>query len=52
MCTGLSLKNGKHHYFGRNLDLELDYPVDIVITPRNKKESGSLHCEASFQQEA
>lgn len=37
MCTGLSLKNGKHHYFGRNLDLELDYPVDIVITPRNKK---------------
>lgn len=37
MCTGLSLKNGNHHYFGRNLDLELDYPVDVVITPRNKK---------------
>lgn len=37
MCTGLSLRNGNHHYFGRNLDLEIDYPVDVVITPRNKE---------------
>lgn len=37
MCTGLSLKNGNHHFFGRNLDLEIDYPVDVVIAPRNKK---------------
>ena len=35
MCTGLSLKNGQSHYFGRNLDLEIDYPVDVTITPRN-----------------
>lgn len=35
MCTGLSLKNGSSHYFGRNLDLEIDYPVSVVITPRH-----------------
>lgn len=35
MCTGLSFANGNSHYFGRNLDLEIDYPVDVVITPRN-----------------
>lgn len=35
MCTGLSYSNGNSHYFGRNLDLEIDYPVDVVITPRN-----------------
>lgn len=35
MCTGLSLKNGQNHYFGRNLDLEIDYPVAVTITPRN-----------------
>lgn len=35
MCTGLSLKNGNSHYFGRNLDLEIDYPISVVITPRN-----------------
>lgn len=35
MCTGLSFKNGNSHYFGRNLDLEIDYPVDVVVTPRN-----------------
>lgn len=35
MCTGLSLTNGNNFYFGRNLDLELDYPTDVVITPRN-----------------
>lgn len=35
MCTGLSYSNGNSHYFGRNLDLEIDYPVDVVITPHN-----------------
>lgn len=35
MCTGLLFTNGNSHYFGRNLDLEIDYPVDVVITPRN-----------------
>lgn len=34
MCTALSYTNGPT-YFGRNLDLEIDYPVDVVITPRN-----------------
>lgn len=33
MCTALSITN-KDHYFGRNLDLEIDYPVSVVITPR------------------
>lgn len=35
MCTGLSFKNGDSHYFGRNLDLEIDYPISVVITPKN-----------------
>lgn len=35
MCTGLSLQNGQNHYFGRNLDLEIDYPISVTITPRN-----------------
>lgn len=35
MCTGLSFKNGQGHYFGRNLDLEIDYPISVTITPRN-----------------
>jgi choloylglycine hydrolase len=35
MCTSISYTNGEHHYFGRNLDLEIDYPVDVVISPRN-----------------
>ncbi len=35
MCTGLSYTNGSSRYFGRNLDLEVDYPVSVVITPRN-----------------
>lgn len=34
MCTAISMTN-KGHYFGRNLDLETDYPVEVVITPRN-----------------
>lgn len=35
MCTGLSLKNGNSHYFGRNLDLEIDFPISVCVTPRN-----------------
>lgn len=34
MCTAVSLK-GKHHCFGRNLDLERSYGESVVITPRN-----------------
>lgn len=34
MCTAISWR-GKHHYFGRNLDLEYHYEEQIVITPRN-----------------
>lgn len=34
MCTAVSYKT-KHHYFGRNLDLEKDYGERVVITPRN-----------------
>ena len=34
MCTAISW-NGKHHYFGRNLDLEYSYKETICITPRN-----------------
>lgn len=34
MCTAMNYING-HHLFGRNLDLEIDYPVEVVITPRN-----------------
>lgn len=36
MCTGLNYTNNGH-YFGRNLDLEIDYPVDVCISPRNLK---------------
>lgn len=34
MCTAISYY-GKHHYFGRNLDLEYAYAEQVVITPRN-----------------
>lgn len=34
MCTSINYVNGDH-YFGRNLDLEVDFPVDCVITPEN-----------------
>lgn len=33
MCTSLSWKNGSH-YFGRNLDLEVSFGQQVVITPR------------------
>lgn len=35
MCTAISYKNGSSHFFGRNLDLEIEYPASTVITPRN-----------------
>lgn len=34
MCTAINYVNG-HHYIGRNLDWETDFPNDVVITPRN-----------------
>ena len=34
MCTSINFVNGDH-YFGRNLDLEIDFPVNVVVTPRN-----------------
>ena len=34
MCTAITYKT-RDHYFGRNLDLELSYGEEIVITPRN-----------------
>ncbi len=34
MCTAISL-NKKHHFFGRNLDLEKRYRESITIMPRN-----------------
>lgn len=34
MCTSINYVNGDH-YFGRNLDLEVDFPVDCVVTPSN-----------------
>ena len=34
MCTAVSYKT-KHHYFGRNLDLERGYNEGVVITGRN-----------------
>lgn len=34
MCTALSFY-GKHHFFGRSLDLDRRYDESIVITPRN-----------------
>lgn len=34
MCTAITYKT-RHHYFGRNLDLEYSYRETITITPRN-----------------
>ena len=34
MCTAATYKT-KHHYFGRNLDLEFSYHETVTITPRN-----------------
>lgn len=34
MCTAITLLT-KHHYFGRNLDLEYSYEESVTITPRN-----------------
>ena len=34
MCTAITYKT-KHHYFGRNLDLEYSYRESVTITPRN-----------------
>ena len=34
MCTAISWL-GKHHFFGRNLDLEYAYEESITIVPRN-----------------
>ena len=34
MCTAMIYGSKKHHYFGRNLDLERTYGESVVITPR------------------
>ena len=34
MCTAVSFKT-RHHYFGRNLDLEYHYNEQITLTPRH-----------------
>ena len=34
MCTAITFQT-KHHYFGRNLDLEYHYRETVTITPRN-----------------
>ena len=34
MCTAVNFKT-KHHYFGRNLDLEYTYEETVAVTPRN-----------------
>lgn len=34
MCTALTF-NAHDHYFGRNLDLEVSYGQQVVVTPRN-----------------
>lgn len=34
MCTSIVF-SPKDHYFGRNLDLEITFGQQIVITPRN-----------------
>ncbi len=36
MCTAVAFE-GKHRYFGRNLDLEGGFGESVVITPRNLK---------------
>ena len=35
MCTASSFQVDNNHYFGRNLDLELSYGQQVVITPQN-----------------
>lgn len=34
MCTAISYQT-RHHYFGRNLDLDFSYKETVTITPRN-----------------
>ncbi|MBQ3104628.1 MAG: choloylglycine hydrolase [Lachnospiraceae bacterium] len=34
MCTAITY-TAKHHYFGRNLDLEYSYHETVTVTPRN-----------------
>ena len=34
MCTAVTYQ-GKHHYFGRNLDFEYSFGESVAITPRN-----------------
>ena len=34
MCTSI-LYNTGDHYFGRNLDLEVSFGQEVVVTPRN-----------------
>ncbi len=34
MCTAISM-NTKHHYFGRNLDLDRSYGEEVCVMPRN-----------------
>lgn len=34
MCTAVTFQS-KHHYFGRNLDLEYSYHETVTVTPRN-----------------
>ena len=34
MCTAITYQT-KHHYFGRNLDLEYSYCETVTVTPRN-----------------
>lgn len=35
MCTTIALYDEKSMFFGRNMDIEYDYSLGIVITPRN-----------------
>ncbi|KRL87916.1 choloylglycine hydrolase [Limosilactobacillus ingluviei] len=35
MCTAVNFQTGSHHFFGRNLDLEISYGEQVVVTPRN-----------------
>ena len=35
MCTSIVYSSNNHHYFGRNLDLEISFGEHPVITPRN-----------------
>ena len=48
MCTAMIFGSKKHHYFGRNLDLEHTYGENVVITPRRfpfSLRSGGEICE-------